>query len=178
MKSKNFLVFGGTGNIGSIIINILSEKNLKFVSFSRKKLTSNKSNLSLDINKKISKKKSNIINNSNIIIFALKKKDPNSSFISDLWKLIYYELIFPLSIIDQHDNKNKTFIFLNSDSIFNMRSKKIYILSKLISYFFTTKILKKFYKSKFKTLILTKSAIKNKIILKKELKKYYLWIHI
>ena len=88
-------------------------------------------------------------------------------------KLIYYELIFPLSIIDQHDNKNKTFIFLNSDSIFNMRSKKIYILSKLISYFLTTKILTKFYKSKFKTLILTKSAIKNKIILKKELKKYY-----
>tara|TARA_Y100001980_G_C14510036_1_gene285513 strand:+ start:472 stop:996 length:525 start_codon:yes stop_codon:yes gene_type:complete len=173
MKNKNFLVFGGTGNIGSIIINILSEKNLKFVSFSKKKLTSNKSNLSLDINKKISKKKSNIINSSDIIIFALKKKDPNSSFISDLSKLIYYELIFPLSIIDQHDNKNKTFIFLNSDSIFNMRSKKIYILSKLISYFLTTKILTKFYKSKFKTLILTKSAIKNKIILKKELKKYY-----
>ena len=74
MKNKNFLVFGGTGNIGSIIINILSEKNLKFVSFSKKKLTSNKSNLSLDINKKISKKKSNIINSSDIIIFALKKK--------------------------------------------------------------------------------------------------------
>lgn len=171
MKNKNLLIFGNLGTVGKLIETVFRNKDKKFIGFSRKDRNGENS-FKINVKNKISNNNKHIIRKSEVIIFALKKKEANSNFLKDLANLIFYEVIFPLSIINEFDDKKKIFIFINSDCIFTLKSKKIYIISKLIGYFVSTKILKKFYKSEVKTFFLTSNKSKNIKILENGLKRY------
>ena len=65
MVKKNTLIFGSTRGIGKVIFNVLKKDNHNILSFSRKKIVSNKKNIQIDLSDLNSIAK-NLNNNKNI----------------------------------------------------------------------------------------------------------------
>ena len=87
MKKNKIFVFGGSGEVGSLVCTFLEKNKISYKASSTNK---NRQFIKFDATKKISQKISKILIQSNIIIFALKKNTKNLNFKIDLMKLIFF----------------------------------------------------------------------------------------
>ena len=166
-NKKECLVFGATGKISKIIIEILNLNNFFIHGVSKKSnqkvRINNYKHYFFDINKKLSRDIKKVLSSKNLkfIIFLISKKEPNKDLEFDTKILMDYHLFFPLKIANKIKNKKINLILINSNCIFSNTSKFPYSVSKLAAAYFIRYSNKLFPNLKFFSILMGKLRKKN-----------------
>ena len=160
-------IIGSSGLVGRNICNNLLKNKFKVIGISRRNREINKNfeHIKLDIeNEDLTNDNIKNINETEVIIFCLNKKERSKNLEYDINKLIFYHVFFPLRLLKKLNTKKRKIIIINSDAIISKKSNFHYTLTKMIS-----STLVKFSeeinvsKNKYTSLILGKFKSKNKI---------------
>tara|TARA_Y200000002_G_C22666967_1_gene658392 strand:- start:571 stop:1170 length:600 start_codon:yes stop_codon:yes gene_type:complete len=129
-------IVGSSGLIGRNICNNLLKNHFKVIGISRKnsEVSKNFKHIKLDIeNDELTYNIIKIVNESDVIIFCLNKKERPKNLEYDINKLIFYHVFFPLRLLKKLSLKKRKIIIINSDAIISKKSNFHYTLTKMIS---------------------------------------------
>lgn len=135
-------IFGYSGLIGNELTNYFLKKEYHLCGISRHyKIIKNKNFKFIKYNienKTIPKRLIKELDESEIIIFAINKKNKPKNLKYDIDLLLHYNIYFPLKICTTIKKQYKKIILINSNSSILKKSNFPYTVSKTISKIFTT----------------------------------------
>ncbi len=181
MKKKECIIFGATGKLGKLIIEIFLANDYFIHGISKKskpkRKIKNYKHYFFDIKNQLNGKikKAILSKNLKFIIFAISKKETNKNFEFDTKLLMDYHLFFPVKIANLIKSRKLNLIIINSNCIFSSSCKFPYAVSKLTSAYFIKYSKKLFPNLKFFSILMGKIKRKNidkmNLVLKKLIKK-------
>ena len=180
MKNNECLIFGATGKLSKIIIEIFNLNNFFIHGVSKtsnqKIRINNYKHHFFNINNKLSGDLKKVLFSKNLkfIVFCLFKKESNKNFEFDTKLLLDYHLFFPIKIAKKIKDKKINLILINSDGFFSTTGKFPYNVSKLASAYFIKYSKKLFPNLKFFSILTgklkKKSIVKLKSLIKELIK--------